>query len=76
MTCDMRRDCTMPVTHIGSKGYIYCAAHALDRRGWEHCRKLRKWEIALIERGIPLASYTPISKHADAKHREQATACK
>lgn len=26
--CDMAKDCQSAVTHIGSKGYIYCAETA------------------------------------------------
>jgi hypothetical protein len=26
-SCDMTKDCTEAVTHIRSKGYVYCAKH-------------------------------------------------
>lgn len=60
--CDMERNCTSPVTHIGSKGYIYCAEHAVTRRqsGYEQTRKMRQWEIDLINAGQPLPSYEPL----------------
>jgi hypothetical protein len=29
--CDMTKDCQNTVTHIGSKGYIYCVEHAIIR---------------------------------------------
>jgi hypothetical protein len=63
-TCEMGRGCTNTVTHIGEKGYIYCADHAKDRRHYvgEHCRKMRPWELKLIATGKPLPSYTPIRK--------------
>jgi len=61
-TCDMRRDCTNPVTHIGEKGYIYCAEHALCRKGFERVRRMYVWELKLIEAGKPLPSYKPIRK--------------
>ena len=64
MTCDMKKDCARPVTHIGSKGYIYCAECAVTRRGGGHerTRKMFAWEIALIREGKPLPSYTPKRK--------------
>jgi hypothetical protein len=31
-TCDMKKDCAEAVTHIGSKGYVYCEKHAAQRR--------------------------------------------
>lgn len=59
--CEMAADCAQPVTHIGDKGYIYCAEHAARRRasGYERCRRMRQWECALIEKGKPLPSYEP-----------------
>jgi hypothetical protein len=59
MKCDMNSDCDNRVTHIGEKGYVYCAEHAAHRRGVERCRKMRKWELVLIESGKPLPSYRP-----------------
>lgn len=60
-TCDMVRGCAEPVTHIGSKGYMYCAAHAIERRGYrvEGTRKLRGWELHYLRQGRALPSYTP-----------------
>ena len=55
--CDMKEDCAEPVTHIGEKGYIYCATHAPDRRGWERVRKMRPHELNRIKRGQPLKKY-------------------
>lgn len=58
LTCDMSRDCTAPVTHLEEKGYIYCTAHAADRRTYGHrCRKLRPHEIKRLEGGGVLARY-------------------
>lgn len=59
MQCDMSHDCHRPVTHIGEKGYVYCAEHAVDRRrcGWERTRQMRTWEVKLIQQGKPLPSY-------------------
>ena len=64
-TCDMRKTCTRSVTHIGEKGYVYCSVHASDRQGVEHCRKMRAWEIKLVQSGIPLPSYKPIRKPSE-----------
>lgn len=55
--CDMVQGCADRVTHIGEKGYVYCAKHAPDRRGWERVRKMRVWESRLIAAGEPLPSY-------------------
>lgn len=51
LKCDMREGCKNPVTHIGEKGYVYCASHAPDRRGYENTRKLRPAEIKKLEAG-------------------------
>lgn len=59
--CEMLEDCPRPVTHIGEKGYIYCQLCAANRRGWERTRKLAKWELALIEQGKQILSYSPIT---------------
>jgi hypothetical protein len=67
LCCDMKAGCTQPITHIGEKGYIYCAEHVGDRKYWERCRKLRLWEIAVLESGEPLQSYKPISKAEHAR---------
>ena len=62
--CDMTKDCQSAVTHIGSKGYIYCAEHAIIRRqsGYERTRRMRAWELKLIAQGEPLQSYQPTKK--------------
>lgn len=59
MKCMMKRNCTKPVTHIGSKGYIYCTECADRRRsyGSERCRKMTPAELKLIEQGKPIARY-------------------
>jgi hypothetical protein len=69
-TCDMEKDCTNPVTHIGEKGYVYCAAHSPCRSGWERCRKMAGWERQRIAAGKVLMSYAPITK-AESDRREQ-----
>jgi hypothetical protein len=52
------------VTHIGSKGYVYCAKHAVGRRqsGHERTRAMPAWELKLIPAGQPLPSYKPVSR--------------
>ena len=61
-TCGMKKGCTNQVTHIGEKGYVYCAECAPLRRGWERCRRMRPWELKLVAAGKPLPSYKPIRK--------------
>ena len=73
MKCAMDKDCAAEATHIGSKGFIYCAAHAVERRATsrERCRRMRAWELSLIESGKPLPSYKP-----EPRRRElQITKC-
>lgn len=65
-TCNMSDSCTSPVTHIGDKGYVYCTAHAADRRTWERTRKMRRWELDLITAGKPVPSYRYQGKPAAA----------
>jgi hypothetical protein len=60
--CDMQADCPMRVTHIGEKGYIYCAGHAPQRRGIERVRRMRAFELALIRAGFALPSYKPLPR--------------
>lgn len=57
LKCDMVEGCTAPITHIDRKGYVYCTAHGIDRRGTQPCRKLRAWELRRITSGRPLARY-------------------
>ena len=40
LRCDMVAGCENPITHIGEKGYIYCADHVGRRGGVERCRRL------------------------------------
>jgi hypothetical protein len=57
LVCDMVENCMAPVEMIDTAGYSYCAAHGLERRTYEPCRKLRMWEIRRLERGTPLNHY-------------------
>jgi hypothetical protein len=63
-SCGMTKDCAEAVTHIGSKGYVYCAPHAIDRRlsRHEYTRRMRGWELKLVAAGQPLPSYKPVSR--------------
>lgn len=62
LQCDMKDQCPNAVTHIGAKGWVYCLEHVPCRSGYEHCRRLRQWEIKQLEQGKPLVSYRPISR--------------
>ena len=55
--CDMRKDCTEPVTMLDSAGFAYCTTHGLERRQYEPCRKLRPYELRRLERGEQLTKY-------------------
>lgn len=59
LQCDMRSECRAEVTHIGSKGYVYCAEHAITRRqsGYERTRRMLKREIEQLKRNEPLKEY-------------------
>lgn len=59
LKCDMSKQCHKPVTHIGSKGYVYCQDDAIVRRESrnERTRKMLKREIRQLEEGKPLANY-------------------
>lgn len=63
LTCDMEKDCPSPVTMIEEKGYCYCSEHGRARRDWgRRCRKLRPWEVRLLQAGGALPSYRPMPK--------------
>lgn len=66
LRCEMRETCERPVTHIGEKGYAYCAECAVYRREghYERTRKLRPWELALLVAGKQIPSYRPARKPA------------
>ena len=54
LTCQMVDGCTAAVSHIDNKGYVYCAAHGVERRDWRPCRRMRRWEIRELEAGRPI----------------------
>jgi hypothetical protein len=69
LKCEYFKACTNPVTHIGSKGHIYCTPCAFSRRGGnsgERCRRMRNWELRELEAGRPLQSYRPVSREINA----------
>lgn len=68
LTCNMVRECAESVTHIGEKGYTYCAAHVGLRSGVERCRKLRPWEIHALNAGHTI-TYAPRTKLAHYQDR-------
>lgn len=51
--------CDCAVTHIGNKGYVYCAICAVIRRqsGYERTRRLTKTEMRLLQSGEPIRKY-------------------
>lgn len=71
--CGMDNACPDAATHIGEKGFIYCAKHAQIRKegGRERCRKMRRWELELVAEGKQVPSYAPITK-AEAVARQVA----
>jgi len=60
LRCDMKPDCIAPVTHIDSKGFIYCAPHGVQRKaGGYQCRKLTASEVKTLTRGEAIAYSKP-----------------
>jgi hypothetical protein len=57
LSCDMRRECAKPVTHLDERGYVYCAEHGAIRKHSMRCRKLSASELRHLESGQPIASY-------------------
>ena len=66
-SCDMRKDCAEAVTHIGSKGYIYCAKHAVQRResGYERTRAMRP--VVDVSDHVIHISLIHVFPHADTQ---------
>ena len=54
LRCDLEKECTAKVTHIGAKGYVYCAGHVHHRRGYERTRRLYAFERKILETGTPI----------------------
>lgn len=59
LNCDMIAGCLNPVTHLGNKGYIYCASCGMIRRasGQERVRKMTPIELRMVQSGNPLERY-------------------
>ena len=57
LQCDMRADCSAPVTHVDEKGYVYCAEHGEQRKSVRACRRLATMELRQLRMGMPLAKY-------------------
>lgn len=58
LKCDMRDQCTEPITHIDEKGFIYCRHHGIARReSGYRCRQLRGFELNRIKAGNPVERY-------------------
>lgn len=51
LKCDMERSCGSAVTHVDSKGYLYCTKHGERRKMGQACRKLQPAEIKKLEQG-------------------------
>ncbi len=56
LRCDTE-GCVEPVTHIDSKGFIYCTDHGQTRRHYQRCRKLRPHELNRLRRGEQVKRY-------------------
>ncbi len=55
--CDMKRECSDPITHLDTKGFIYCTNHGLQRRQHQPCRKLRPHELKRLQAGQAIQKY-------------------
>lgn len=51
LRCDYDHDCKAPVTHVDSKGWLYCTAHGERRKAYQACRKLKPAELKRLEEG-------------------------
>ena len=76
LQCNMKDSCRATVTHLGEKGYIYCAPHAEQRRRAqvERCRALAPAEVLLIRGGGRIASYDRAESLAAIARTEGAPA--
>lgn len=58
LRCDY--DCDVAVTHIDTKGFVYCAGHGAARKaGGYQCRKLTASEVKALTRGETIAYAKP-----------------
>ncbi len=61
LICDMIENCCKPVTHIDSKGFIYCLDHGLARKKYQSTRKLTVCEKNQLKQGNQI-SYKKIKE--------------
>lgn len=55
LRCDMDKACTADVSHVDHKGYVYCAAHGVQRKtSGIRCRKLTATEIRKLAASEPI----------------------
>lgn len=54
LKCDGIKDCKNPISHIDSRGFIYCEKHGYFRSQYEKCRKLKQNELKLLELDKPI----------------------
>lgn len=59
LECNMKDDCTSPITHIDEKGFIYCKEHGLERKQShrKRCRQLKPKELKDLQSGKQLKEY-------------------
>lgn len=57
LTCAMVQGCDAPITHLDTRGYVYCTRHGQQRQRDQRCRKLRQYEIARLARGEQVERY-------------------
>jgi hypothetical protein len=76
LTCDGVEGCSSPVTHIDTKGYVYCSTHGRVGYGGRRSRKLTKAEIKTLEAGgtISYQKKKPAPKETPAQVLEQEIA--
>lgn len=68
LRCDMGRGCGATPTHIGEKGWLYCAEHAPQRSGYERTRKLRPWEFERLRAGKVIGYERQSRRAFEARH--------
>ena len=57
LACDMKEDCTDPVSMIDNKGFAYCEKHGTPRKHSVPCRKLKPKELEQLKSGNPVEEY-------------------
>lgn len=60
LSCDQEKNCTKPITHIDSSGWVYCTPHGIRRNSVKSCRKLQNWELRWLKEGNPIPTYSII----------------